>query len=182
MKIRYSMPVLLDTYTPGNVLQAGLDDIRRSRGRDTPLVQPTRLFPWFWNTARNGVLSPEESTFVLTNEECFVKGLRDGHAVIQPDITDGLVSIVERDAELWPDGPIAMHEARKSLRNFWWLGVADPFIRSYAMSKLGPLAGPAALKAFEKAKRHLRKKARTVGVRRLRRMVPQRKEKNGKKR
>ena len=117
MKIRHSVPIVLDAYTPMNVLRAGLDEIRRSRGRDTPLIEPTRLFPWFWATARNGVITPEESDFVLANQESFVTGLRQGHAVIQPELADGLAAIVERDAILWPDGPLAVRQASKSLRN-----------------------------------------------------------------
>jgi len=180
-------PIVLDNFASSNMLRAGLDEIHRLRGKEDSILQPTRLLPWFWSTARNSAQSPEEYEFVEANEQGFDEGLQQGHAILDPTLTDGLTSIVTRDAGLWPDGEVAVIQASKSFRNLWWLGLADPFIRSYAMSKLGPIAGPAALAVFDRAKKQVVRKSRARGLRRLRLITPlppsrgpRRKERNGK--
>lgn len=172
MKRTRTVPIVLDTVTPPNQLRAGLDEIRRLRGQESSLVEPPQLMPWFWSTARNGVASPEEDDFVQSSKEGFDHGLEQGHAVLEPTLTDGLTAIVTRDATLWPDGLKAAAQASRSLRNLWWLGLADPFIRAYAMSQLGPIAGPIALQAFDNAKHHLTKQSRNERLLRLELIIP----------
>ena len=178
----YAVPVVLDPFTSPNALRAGLDAIRAMQGRDVSLLQHTQLFPWFWSTARNAAASPEEAEFISTNEEGFQEGLKQGHAVLDPTLIEGLTTVIDRDAGLWTEGPTALEQSRRSLRNLWWLGLVDPFIRSYAMSKLGPIAGPIAVEAFDQTKRRIGRDAKKLGIHRLRLIVPTyRKERNGKK-
>lgn len=183
-----SRAVVLDPFTPQNLLDAGLDEIRRLQGRSVSLLEPPRLLPWFMNTARNCAVTPEEAEFVEASERGFRNGLKQGRAVLDPEVTDGLATIALRDAAMWPEGEFAVAEARRSLRNLSLLGVADPFIRAYAMAKLGPIAGPAAMTVFDKAKGHIEKKASKARIERLRLIVPTakgdkwRKRRDGRKR
>lgn len=161
-------PVVLDVYTPANVLRAALDDIRALRGVDASLGAPERLLSWFWATARNACRTDDERRLVGQSERAFRNGLRIGRLKLKPAALDGVLGIAGREAGLWPDGREALGQVGKSLRKVWSSGALDPFVRAYVMTQLGPIAGPVALRAFDS----MRAQQQTAEVRRLQQIVP----------
>ena len=102
------------------------------------------------------------------NEHRFRNALRLGRFRLKPADVEGVLNIAAREAGLWPDGQAALGQVGKSLRKAWSSGALDPFVRAYVMSQLGPLAGPAALRAFDA----MRAQQQTAEVRRLQQLVP----------
>lgn len=161
-------PVVLDGFTPANGLRAALDDIRALRGADVSLRVPERLLSWFWPTARNACRTDEERRLVRQSEQALRNAVRVGRVKLAPAAVDGVLSIAAREAGLWPDGRAALGQVGQSLRRVWSAGALDPFVRAYVMTQLGPIAGPAALQAFDS----MRAQQQTAEVRRLQQIVP----------